>query len=154
MVKSTKQPSASTTAPSNSTVSTEVNSIQSTQSSGNKKKGKGKNKKHRNQQENPKPIAPENDNKWKRKGKYPFLLCGGNHFMKECPRCDEIRNFLKSNPAPIVLTDPFPSQQQLIDHMSKQGNSSSTEEVWMMSSKTVSLTTHSHSYDKSKEKKI
>ena len=67
-------------------------------------------------------MAPENDNKGKRKAKYPYLLCGGDHFMKECPHRDEINKFLKSNPAPAVLTDPFPSQQQLIDHMSNQGN--------------------------------
>ena len=74
-------------------------------------------------------MAPENDNKGKRKAKYPCLLCGGDHFMKECPLCDEINKFLKSNPAPKVLTDPFPSQQQLVDHMSNQGNSSSREEI-------------------------
>ena len=37
--------------------------------------------------------------------------------------------------------------------MSNQGNSSSIEEIQMMSSKTVSLTTHSQSYDKPEEKK-
>ena len=56
------------------------------------------------------------------------MLCGGDHFTKECPLCDEINKFLKSNPVPVVLTDPFPSQQQLIDHMSNQGNSSPSEE--------------------------
>ena len=40
--------------------------------------------------------------------------------MKECPRREEITQFLKTNPAPAVLMDPFPSQQQLIDHMSNQ----------------------------------
>ena len=117
-VKPAKQPSPSTSAPYNPMVSTEVNSIQSMQSSGSKKKGKWKNKKPRNQQENPKPTAPENDNKEKRKSKYHCLLCGGDNFMKECPRCDEINKCLKSNPAPVVLMDSFPSQQQLVDHMS------------------------------------
>ena len=98
-------------------------------------------------------MALENDNKGKRKSKYPCLLCGGYNFTKECPRHDEINKVLKSNPTPVFLTDPFPSQQQLIEHMSNQGNSSSTEEVRMMSSKTVSWTTHSQSYDKSEEKK-
>ena len=88
MVKASKQPNPSTPAPSKPTVSAEVNDIQSTQSSGNNKKGKDKNKKPRNQQENPKPIALEIDNKGKRKVKYPCLLCGGDHFMKECPRRD------------------------------------------------------------------
>ena len=90
----------------------------------------------------------ENDNKGKRKDKYHLLLCGGDHFTKECTRRDEINKFLKSNHAPTVLTDPFPSQQQLVDHMSNQGNSSSIEEIRMMSSKTINLTTRSQSYDK------
>ena len=38
--------------------------------------------------------------------------------MKECPRRNEITQFLKTNPTLPVLTDPFPSQQQKIDHMS------------------------------------
>ena len=63
-------------------------------------------------------MALKNDNKGKRKAKYPYLLCGGDHFTKECPRRDEINKFLKSNPTPVVLIYPFPSQQQLIDHMS------------------------------------
>ena len=126
VVKAAKQPSPSTIAPSNPTVSAKVNSIQSMQSSSSKKKGKGKNKKPGNQQENPKPTARKNDNKGKRKYKYPFLLCGGDNFMKECPQCDEINKFLKSNAASAVVTDPFPSQQQLVDHMSNQRNSSST----------------------------
>ena len=47
--------------------------------------------------------------------------------MKECPRHEEINQFLKNNPTPTILMDPFSSQQQLIDHMSNQGNSSSLE---------------------------
>ena len=49
--------------------------------------------------------------------------------------------------------DPFPSQQQLIDHMSNQGNSSSSEEIPMMSSDTISFQNRSHSYDKPADKK-
>ena len=114
-------------------VSTELNAIQSTKTPGNKKKGKGKNKNPRNQQENPKDTTPNNDNKGKRNANYPFLLCGGDHFMKEGPHREEISKFLKSNPTLAVLTDPFPSQQQLIDHMSNQETSNSTEEIKMMS---------------------
>ena len=73
--------------------------------------------------------------------------------MKECPRRDEITQFLKTNPAPAVLTDPFPSQQQLIDHMSNQGNSSSSEEIHMMSLDTISLQNQIQSYDKTTDKK-
>ena len=123
-------------------VSAEVNSIQSTQTLSNKKKGKNRNKKPRNQQETPRPTNSDN-NKGKRKAKYPYLLCGGDHFSKEFPRRDEISQFLKSNPTPAVLTDPFPSQQQLIDHMSNQGNSSSLEEIRSISRDTIHLQTRS-----------
>ena len=85
MVKASKQRNPSTLTPSNPAVSTKMNVIQSMQSSGNKKKGKGKNKKLGNHQESPKPTALENYNKGKRKAKYPCLLCGGDHFTKECP---------------------------------------------------------------------
>ena len=64
-----------------------------------------------------------------------------------------MNNFLKTNPMPTILTDPFPSQQQLIDHMSNQGNSSSSEEICMMSSDTINLQTRSQNYDKPIDKK-
>ena len=117
----------STTTSSALTISAKVNVIQSSQTPNNKKKGKGKNKNPGNQQGNPKATTTENDNKGKRKDKYPCLLCGGDHFMKDFPHREEISKFLKSNPTPTVLTYPFPSQQQLVDHMSNQGTSSSTE---------------------------
>ena len=60
---------------------------------------------------------------------------------------------MKTNPTHAVLTDPFPSQQQLIDHMSNQGHSSSLEEIRMMSSDTISLQTQSNNYDKPADKK-
>ena len=84
---------------------------------------------------NPKATAPENDNKGKRKDKYPYLLCGGDHFTKDFPRHEDISKFF--TPTPAVLTDPFPSQQQLIDHMSNQGPSNSIEEIRMISLVTV-----------------
>ena len=49
--------------------------------------------------------------------------------------------------------DHFPSQQQLIDHMSNQGHSSSLEEICMMSSDTIHLQTRSQNYDKTVDKK-
>ena len=73
--------------------------------------------------------------------------------MKEFHCRDEIIKFLKSNPSPTVLTDPFPYQHQLIDHMSNQEKPNSTEEIRMMSFETINLNTHSQSYDKTVEKK-
>ena len=54
---------------------------------------------------------------------------------------------------PAVLTDPFRSQQQLVDHMSNQGNSSSSKKIHMMSSDTIHLQTRSQNYDKPADKK-
>ena len=51
------------------------------------------------------------------------------------------------------MKDPFPSQQQLIDHKSLNETSSSTDEVCMMSSETVNLNTREHGYDPPLEKK-
>ena len=79
---------SSNTTPSAHMVSTEVNAIQITQTFDYKNKGKGKNKNPGNQKDNPKATTPENNNKGKRKDKYLFLLCGGDHFIKECPCCE------------------------------------------------------------------
>ena len=73
--------------------------------------------------------------------------------MKYCPHREEINKLMKNNPTAMVLTDPFPSQQQLIDHMSSQGTSNSTEYIRMMSTETIKLTTCNQKYDKLVEKK-
>ena len=61
--------------------------------------------------------------------------------------------FLKNNPTPTILTDPFPSQQQLIDHASLHGASSSMEEIKMISAEIVGLTTRTKEYGKTTDKK-
>ena len=83
----------------------------------------------------------ENESKLKHKSKYPCLLCGDDHLTKEYPRNEEINKFLKNNLTPTVLTDSFPYQQQLIDHTSLHGASSSMEEIRMMSTKICGMTT-------------
>jgi hypothetical protein len=40
--------------------------------------------------------------------KYPCLMCGDDHYTRDCPRQDEVTKFLKGNSQPIVLTNPFP----------------------------------------------
>ena len=79
-------------------------------------------------------------------------MCGYDHFTKDCPRCEEVNRFLKNNPTLTVLTDPFPSQQQFIDHMYLHGDSSSMEEKRMMTAETVGLTTRTQKYNKTPEK--
>ena len=61
---------------------------------------------------------------------------------------------MKRSPTLAVLTNPFPTQQQLIDHQSLHGpSSSSIDEFKMMSRKTVHLNTQSQSYDPALENK-
>ena len=86
-------------------------------------------------------MNPQNESKLKQKSKYPCLLCGDDHFTKEYPMNEEINKFLKNNPTPAVLIDPFPCQQQLIDHTSLHGASSSMEEIRMMSTEICGMTT-------------
>ena len=123
------------------TVLAEVNAIQYSQSLGNKHKGKGKSKKYGNLKESPKTMNPENESKLKQKYKFPCLLCGDDHFTKEYPRHEEIKKFLKNNLSLAILTNPFPCQQQLIDHTSLHGASSSMEEIKMMSIEICGMTT-------------
>jgi hypothetical protein len=66
----------------------EVNSVQSTPTSKNKnkKKGKGKNKEDKNNnQQYEKPKTQSVDDKDKRKPCYPCLICGEDHYTKDCP---------------------------------------------------------------------
>ena len=129
--------------------------VQSIEYSGGKKKCKNKSNKFDNQQEGNKTQNPDVDSKNKRKEKFPCLICGGDHFTKECHYREEFNKFLKNTPTPIVLTDPFPTQQQFIDHQSLHGpSSSSIDEVKMMSSESINLNTRSQSYDPPLENKI
>ena len=49
--------------------------------------------------------------------------------------------------------DPFPSQQQLVEHISNKSNSSSSNKIRMMSSDTIHLQNRSQNYDKPTDKK-
>jgi hypothetical protein len=88
-VSSTKPKSSSSNVQNSSSPSTptsEVNVVQSTPVGKNKsKKGRGKNKegKNNNQSEKTK-ITPVEDQD-KRKPHYPCLICGDDHYTKDCP---------------------------------------------------------------------
>ena len=83
--------------------STEVNVIQSSEYSGTKKKGKNKSKKYENQQESNKTQNPNVESKNKRKVKFSCLICGGDHFTKECPWRVEVIIFLKKYPTSVLI---------------------------------------------------
>jgi hypothetical protein len=65
----------------------EVNVVQSTLTGKNKsKKGRGKNKERKNNNQNEQTKIPPIEDQDKRKPRYPCLICGDDHYMKDCPR--------------------------------------------------------------------
>jgi hypothetical protein len=40
--------------------------------------------------------------------KFPCLICGEDHYTRDCPHWDEVAKFFKGNSQPIVLPHPFP----------------------------------------------
>jgi hypothetical protein len=90
----------------------------------------------------------------------PPHLCKGSLYTGLSPR-DEVNQFLKGGPQPVVLTNPFPPQQQQMVAQNPsplqegnvghppQGDASSSahrpEQVFMF--KTIDLTTRDKNYD-------
>jgi hypothetical protein len=93
----------------------EVNAVQSTRTGKNKsKKGRGKNKEGKNTSQAEQTKTTPVDDQDKHKPRYPCLICGDDHYMKDCPRHVEVTKFLQGapkQPAPTILSQPFPSQQ-------------------------------------------
>ena len=64
----------------------EVNALQSTPAGKNKsKKGRGKNKEGKNNSQAEQTKTTPVDDQDKHKPRYPFLICGDDHYMKDCP---------------------------------------------------------------------
>jgi hypothetical protein len=94
----------------------EVNSVQYTPAGKTKsKKGKGKkNEDKNNNLQSKKPKTQPTDDKDNHKPRYPFLVCGDDHYTKDCPRRTEVTKFLQGTgkpPTPVILSKKFPSQQ-------------------------------------------
>jgi hypothetical protein len=136
----------------------EVNAVQSTPAGKNKsKKGRGKNKegKNNNQTEQTKNTPVEDRDKCK--PRYPCLICGDDHYTKDCPRRAEVTKFLQGIPKPstlAVLSQPFPSQQQAQLVIQYQPSSSTTSYVLMCTGDSkqnnVALMTRAKDYAPSK----
>jgi hypothetical protein len=139
----------------------EVSSIQSTPAGKNKsKKRKSRNKedKNNNSQSEKTKMQPADD-KDKHKPRYPFLICGDDHYTKYFPRRAEVNKFLQGNenpPTPDILSQPFPSQQQAQLVIHDQPSPSTTLYVLMCTGDSkkndVAITTRAKDYSPSKEK--
>jgi hypothetical protein len=115
--------------------SSKVNSAQSTPAGKNKsKKGKGKNKEDKNNLQTEKTKTPPVDDRDKKKPRYPYLICGDDHYTKDCPRRAKVTKFLQGTqkpPTPTMLSQPFPSQQQAQLVIHDQPSPSNTSYVLM-----------------------
>jgi len=77
----------------------------------------------------------------KRKPRYPCLICEEEHFTRDCPHCAEVAKIVKGSQTPIVLKDPFPSQD---NKMIGSSSSASGEPIMMMSH--VRIVTRTQNY--------
>jgi hypothetical protein len=139
----------------------EVNAVQTTPTGKNTKnrKGRGKTKEGKNANQNEQTKTPPVDDRDKRKPRYPCLMCGDDHYTKDCPRRAEVHKFLQSTSkpsTPAVLSQPFPSQQQASLVIHDQPSTSTQSYVLMCTADskkdTVTLTTRAKDYTPSKEK--
>jgi hypothetical protein len=82
-----------------------VNAVQfsSSQQSGGNKKTKNKQKKNNNNNENPKTPTqpPALEKQPQRKLKFSCLICGDDHYTRDCPHHDEVAKIFKGNSQPL-----------------------------------------------------
>jgi hypothetical protein len=138
----------------------EVNVVQSTSAGKTKsRKGRGKNKEGKNNNSNEQTKSPPVDDRDKHKPRYPCLICGDDHYTKDCPRRAEVNKFLQGAPkpsTPVVLSQPFPSQQQASLVIQDQPSTFTSSYVLMCTGDSmknnVALTTRAKDYTLSKEK--
>ena len=51
----------------------------------------------------------------KRKYKYPCMVCQEYHMTKDCPRLNDVRNYIKQGqPSSKPAINPFPALQQMV----------------------------------------
>lgn len=77
----------------------------------------------------------------KRKPRYPCLICDKEHFTRDYPHRAEVAKIVKGSQTPVVLKDPFPSQDS---KMIGSSSNASEEPIMMMSH--VRIATRSQYY--------
>jgi hypothetical protein len=86
--------------------------------------------------------------------KFPCLICGDDHYTRDCPHRDEVAKLFKGNSQPAVLTQPFPQQQSMVAQTPPTGGSSShppndeastSAHIYMFNG--IDLTTRTMTYD-------
>jgi hypothetical protein len=89
----------------------EVNTVQyapSQQSRGKKKTNNKPKKNNNNEQPKTQTPPPAIEKKPQQKSKFPYLICGDNHYTRDYPHHDEVAKLFKGNSQLAVLTQAFP----------------------------------------------
>jgi hypothetical protein len=154
---STAAPSSTTPSsnPPTQTQVSDVNVVQSTSSQqpGGKKKARNKTKKNNNDPPKTQTQTPAAGKRPQQKPKFPCLICGDDHYTRDCPHRDEVAKIFKGNSQPAVLTQPFPQQQSMVAQTPTPGGNanqphdetSTSAHIYMFNG--VNLTTRSTTYD-------
>ena len=102
-------------------------------------------------------------NKWKKKVKFPSLACKEDHFNRFYPHLADVQKYVEQskNPPPVVLTNPFPTQQQkMVAQVPKQQPTNHSVEspprdgsssINILMADSIDLTTQAKSYGKQPE---
>jgi hypothetical protein len=149
----------SSTAPSSTPTQTQVsdvnvvNSTPSQQPRGKKKARKKTKKNNNNEQPKTQPQTPAAGKQPQQKPKFPCLICGDDHYTRDCPHRDEVAKIFKGNSQPVVLTQPFPQQKSLVAQTPTPGGrsnqshdeTSTSAHIYMFNG--VNLTTRFATYD-------
>jgi hypothetical protein len=130
----------------------EVNAVQSAPSQQSRGNNKTKNK-SKNNNEQPKNQTPANEKQPQRKLKFLCIICGDDHYTRDCPLRNEVAKIFQGKSQPTVLTHPFPQQQSMVaETPSPEGSSShphdeasSSAHIYMFNG--INLTTRSKTYD-------
>ena len=154
----------STTTSNTSSQSTNVNLVQTSKTN----RWKNHNQRKRNApveqgEANVKEPNPSNNNRGKKKLKFPCLACKEDHFTKDCPHLADVKKLLEQskNPTPVVLTNPFPTQhQQMVAQVLAQPptnqsvaapSRASSSSVNILRADSIDLTTRAKNYNKQPE---
>jgi hypothetical protein len=90
----------------------EVDVVQSASSQQSKGKMKMKNKPQKNNNENEnlkiETPSPSSEKEQQQKPKFVCLICGNDHYTRDCPHRDEVAKCFKGNSQPVVLKKYFP----------------------------------------------
>jgi hypothetical protein len=157
--RSVSTPAPSSNAPSSTSPQTqvsEVNAVQSTPSQqlGGNKKVRNKPKKNNNNEppkNQPQTLAAKKQPQ--QKPKFPCLICGNDHYTRDCPHHDEVAKLFKGNSQLVVLTQPFPQQQSLVAQTPTPGGisnqshdqASTSAHIYMFNG--INMTTRTMTYD-------